>query len=123
MRGSWMRVLIVDDVAEICWAHEKLLRILGHDALAVIDCRNVLAEAKRFRPDVILIDICMPHMDGWDVAEQLRADPETFNMRLVAVTAITGPEWEQLSADSGFDAHVGKPVHMKDWPAILSGRK
>lgn len=118
-----MRVLIVDDVPEICWAHEKLLRILGHDALAVIDCRNALAEAKRFHPDVILIDICMPYMDGWDVAEQLRADPETLHTRLVAVTAMMDRDSEEHSLESGFDAHVGKPVRLKDWPAILSGRK
>jgi CheY-like chemotaxis protein len=118
-----MRVLIVDDAAKICWAHEKMLRLLGHDALALIDGRNALAEAKKFHPDVILIDLCMPYMDGWDVAKQLRADPETLNMRLVAVTAMMSPDFERHSADSGFDAHVGKPVHVQDWPGILSGTK
>lgn len=118
-----MRVLIVDDTAEICWAHERLLRILGHDVRAVIDSRNALAEAKGFHPDVALIDICMPHIDGWEVAQQLRADPETLHTRLVAVTAMMGRDCEERSLEAGFDEHVVKPVRLKEWPSILRGHK
>ena len=107
-----MRVLIVDDAPDICWVHEKLLRMMGHDALAVVDSRNALSEAKRFHPDVI---VC-------DVAEELRADPETQHIRLVAVTAMTSEECERRSAEAGFDDHFGKPIPMEQWPEVLTGR-
>lgn|SRR5487761_1409367 len=115
-----MRVLIVDDAHEICWVHERLLRMLGHEAQGVHDGRTTFTEAKKFRPDVILLDICMPNMDGWDVAEQLRADPETRDIRLVAITAMSSPECERRSREAGFDAHYGKPVSLSQWPAILA---
>lgn len=115
-----MRVLVVDDSPDVCWAHEKLLRILGHDALGVQDGVTAIAEAKRFQPDVIVLDICMPGMDGWQVAEQLRADPQTSRLRLVAVTAMMGPECEQRSRDAGFDAHFAKPIRLTQWAGILS---
>lgn len=117
-----MRVLIVDDAPDICWVHEKLLRMMGHDALSVVDSRNALSEAKRFHPDVIVLDICMPYADGCDVAEELRADPETQHIRLVALTAMTGEECERRSSEAGFDDHFGKPLPMEQWPEVLTGR-
>jgi len=62
----------------------------------------------------------MPGMDGWDVAEQLRADPQTRGVRLVAVTAMTSPECEQRSREVGFDAHYGKPIRLAEWPKVLT---
>lgn len=61
----------------------------------------------------------MPGMDGWDVAEQLRADPQTRAARLVAVTATMSPEYEQGSQEAGFDAHYGKPIRMGEWAGVL----
>lgn len=116
-----MRVLIVDDAPEICWVHEKLLRLMGHDVHGVQSSDTVVSEAKHFHPDVIVLDICMPGMDGWDVAEQLRADPETRDTRLVAVTAMTSPECEKRSKEAGIDAHYGKPVPMGQWSRVLCG--
>ena len=116
-----MRILIVDDAPEICSAHERLLRTMGHEAIAVQDPRIVLTQAKHFHPDVILLDICMPGMDGWQVAEQLRADPDTRSLRIVAVTAMASRECERRSAAAGFDAHFNKPVRLDQWPAILCG--
>jgi two-component system CheB/CheR fusion protein len=117
-----MRILIVDDAPEICSDHQKLLRTMGHEAIAVQDPRIVLTQARHYLPDVILLDICMPGMDGWQVAEQLRADPATKYLRIVAVTSMASRECERRSAADGFDAHFNKPVRMEQWPAILSGK-
>jgi CheY-like chemotaxis protein len=118
-----MRVLIIDDAPDICWVHQKLLRAMGHEAIAVQDPRQGIAHARHFRPDVILVDICMPGMDGWEVAEQLRADPATRVTRLVATSAIMRThECERRSAAAGFDAHFAKPVRLEDWPGVLAPR-
>lgn len=117
-----MRILIVDDAPEICSVQEKLLRTMGHEAIGIQDPRIALTQAKRFRPDVVVLDICMPGMDGWQVAEQLRADPETRYLRIVAVTAMASRECERRWAAAGFDAHFNKPVRLEQWPAILRGK-
>jgi CheY-like chemotaxis protein len=63
----------------------------------------------------------MPGMDGWEVAEKLRANPDTYNMRIVAVSALMTPECEQRSRAAGIEAHFGKPVALAQWPKLLSG--
>jgi CheY-like chemotaxis protein len=115
-----MRVLIVDDEAEICSMHEKIVRMMGHEARSVQDGTAAIAETKRFHPDLVLLDVCMPGLDGWDVAKQLRADPETLGIRLVAITAMTGHDCQRRSMESGFDAHYNKPVPIAQWSKILA---
>ena len=115
-----MLVLIVDDEPEICLMHEKIVRIMGHEARCVQDGPAAIVATNRFHPDLILLDVCMPGMDGWDVAKQLRADPQTRSIRLVAITAMTGHDCHRRSLQSGFDAHYNKPVPMAQWSKILA---
>ena len=115
-----MRVLIVDDSADICWVYQRQLQELGHEVFAVQDGRKALDYAKHFHPDVVVLDLCMPGMDGWEVARQFRADPKTRIVRLVAVTAMAGHASERRSADVGFDNHFGKPLRFEQWPRVLS---
>ena len=116
-----MRVLIVDDHPEVCQLHARFLRLLGHEPFCLQDARQALDEAKRLKPQVALLDICMPGMNGWEVAEQLRADPDTQHIRLVAITALTGSNDMVRSNEAGFDAHYRKPVSINQWPQVLAG--
>lgn len=115
-----MRILIIDDAPDICWAYQRQLQTLGHEVLAVQDGRKALDYAKHFHPDVILLDICMPGMNGWEIGAQLRADPETRIVRLIALTAMRSQASERRSADVGFDNHFEKPVRFEQWPRVLS---
>lgn len=115
-----LKVLIVDDIAEICQLHERLVRLLGHEGHCLTEPRLALGEAKRFQPDIVLLDIAMPGMDGWEVARQFRADPATLGIRLVAVTALATPDDVRRSFQAGFDAHYRKPVSIEQWREILS---
>jgi CheY-like chemotaxis protein len=114
-----MRILIVDDAPDVGWVFQRQLQTLGHEVLALQDSRKALDYAKTFHPDVIVMDICMPGMDGWDVGAQIRADPATRLVRLVAVTAMSGKANERRSAEVGFDNHFGKPVPLDQWPRVL----
>lgn len=117
-----MRVLIVDDNLDVCFLHERLMRHLGHEPLCLDDSTRALAEAKRFWPDVALIDICMPGLNGWELAEQLRADPGTRHIRLVAISALAKTSDVLLrSTEAGFDAHFRKPVSIEQWSEVLAG--
>lgn len=114
-----MRILIVDDAPDVCWVFQRQLQALGHEVLALQDGGKALDYAKSFQPDVIVMDICMPGMDGWELGAKLRADPATRVVRLVAVTAMRSKANERRSAEVGFDNHFGKPVPLDQWPRVL----
>lgn len=114
-----MKVLVVDDVPEICQMHERLVRVLGHEAHCLGDPHQAIDEIKRLRPDIVLLDISMPGMDGWELARLIRAEPEILKVRLVAITALASPDDVRRSLDAGFNAHYRKPVSMEQWQEIL----
>lgn len=115
-----MKVLVVDDVPEICQIHERLIRVLGHDARCIGDPHQVIGEIRHFRPEIVLLDISMPGMDGWELARRIRADADIAATRLVAITALSSPDDVRRSRDAGFNAHYRKPVSMEQWQEILS---
>jgi CheY-like chemotaxis protein len=115
-----MRVLIIDDNPDIRQLHSRVLWLMGHEACCLPDGHHALEAAKRFQPDLVLLDVCMPGIDGWDVAVQLRADPVTEHIRIVAITAMTSPECEKRSQEAGIDAHYRKPIAAAEWPRILA---
>lgn len=102
------RVLIVDDAHSICDAVGSVLEIHGYAALAAHDGEQGLRMAREHRPDVVLLDIMMPVMDGWETIRQLKADPETESIPVVALTALRLTE-EQVRA-AGFTGYLSKPV-------------
>jgi CheY-like chemotaxis protein len=114
-----MKVLVVDDVPEICQIHERLVRLLGHEAHCLTDPHQAVDEAKQFQPDMILLDISMPVLDGWELARRIRAEPQISAVRLVAITALASPDDVRRSLEAGFNAHYRKPVSMEQWQEIL----
>jgi DNA-binding response OmpR family regulator len=96
------RILVVDDDPLLTEASSILLALDGHECRVANDGRSALEEARRFDPDIVIIDICMKGMSGYDVARALRADGRTAHL-----AAVTGQD-ELLSG--GFDQHVVKPI-------------
>jgi CheY-like chemotaxis protein len=84
--GVACRVLVVDDSQDGADTLARLLRMEGHDVRAAADGPSALAAAAAFRPDVVLLDIGLPRMDGYEVAAQLRQLPEVRSALLVALT-------------------------------------
>jgi two-component system CheB/CheR fusion protein len=110
--ASSRRILIVDDSTEAADSLALLLQVLGHQVMTVYDGPDALAVALTFRPDIIILDIRMPKMDGYEVARQLRAMPEAASTVLVALTGFGRPEDIQRARDAGFDHHFLKPVEF-----------
>jgi CheY-like chemotaxis protein len=104
------RVLVVDDNDDAREALEFLLKEEGHDVRGAADGAEALAEAKSFQPDVVLLDIGLPGMDGYDVARALRAMPESAGAFIVAVSGYGQAEDRVRSRAAGFDEHLLKPV-------------
>ncbi|HEX7785282.1 MAG TPA: PAS domain S-box protein [Methylomirabilota bacterium] len=115
--GASRRVLVVEDSADARDSLRLLLEMAGHRVETSEDGPGGLAKAGVFRPQVALIDLGLPGMDGFTVARELRRRPETAAIRLVAVTGYGQAEDRREALAAGFDLHVTKPVD----PSMLDG--
>jgi PAS domain S-box-containing protein len=106
------RVLLIDDNQDAAESLALMLSADGHEVQIGFSADDALTMAVAWRPDVLLLDIGLPRMDGYEVARRLRADPLAAPMRLVALTGYGRPEDLQRSAQAGFDGHLVKPVAM-----------
>lgn len=107
-----MRVLLVDDDVDSIISIGRVLRALGYDVCAALNGRDALLRAAEFQPDAALIDLSLPVMDGFQVAERIRAMQATRGALLIALTG-WGPEtYSTRVTAAGFDLHLVKPVSM-----------
>jgi PAS domain S-box-containing protein len=106
------RVLIADDNQDGADSLFIMLRRFGHDVRVVYDGLDAVREAEAFAPDVVLLDLGMPGMNGFEAARRLRALPCGGSMTLIAVTGWGQDRDRQLTTEAGFDAHVVKPVDV-----------
>ncbi len=104
------RVLIVDDHKDSRNALRLMLAAVGHDVLEAADGMEGLRLAAEHRPEVAIVDIGLPGMDGYEVARRLRADPATRGMRLIALTGYGRGEDRRRALEAGFELHFVKPV-------------
>lgn len=107
---SGRRVLVADDNADAAESLCEVLRLLGHDVRVAYDGQQALTMAADFRPDVVLLDIGMPKMNGYETAQQMRAQPWAASATLVALTGWGHDEDKRRATDAGFDRHFTKPV-------------
>ena len=114
------RVLIVEDSADAAEMMAMLLEVLGHRVRAVGDGPSALAAALANPPDVMLIDIGLPGMDGYEVARQVRQHEGLRRVILVALTGYGGDEDRQRALAAGFDYHLAKPVDLDQFQGVVA---
>jgi PAS domain S-box-containing protein len=113
------RVLVVDDNKDAADSLKLLLESMGQDVCTVYDGGAAVLAAKTFQPDLVLMDIGMPHMSGYEVARVLRTNKELPPMTLVAVTGWGQEADKQKALESGFHHHCVKPMSEATLRAIL----
>jgi PAS domain S-box-containing protein len=118
-----LRVLVVDDNQDAANMLAMFLDVSGHAALVEHDSRQGLARALAEQPDVCLLDIGLPGMDGNELARQLRADPRTAGAVLIAVTGYGQALDRHHTHDAGFDHHLVKPLDPSELAALLAAIK
>lgn len=117
------RVLIVEDNADGRELLRSLLELEGHDVDDAADGAAALRQALERPPDVALIDIGLPGLDGYEVARRLRQGPRGEAMLLVALTGYGQPQDRRRAADAGFDAHLVKPVEERRLLATIASSR
>jgi signal transduction histidine kinase len=108
-----LKVLIVDDNHDGAESLASLLVLLGHEVRTVHDGDTAMVEAARYRPDVILLDIGLPGVDGYEVCRQIRRQTWGAQTRVIALTGWGDEEAQRKSQAAGFDVHLVKPVEEK----------
>ena len=111
-KGVARRILVVDDNADSRQSLTEILEEWGHEVRAAQDGETALDMARQFRPQVMLVDIGLPGMNGYDLARALRRTPGLDQAMLVAVTGYGRDEDRRASFDAGFDDHWVKPINL-----------
>lgn len=136
------RILVVDDDDMVVWIIEQALQRQGYRVSSAFDGEDGLKQARKLRPDLIILDIMMPIMDGYEVCEALKADPETATIPVLILSAVVntpagggrGTVRERLQGlDLGAEDFVSKPIKVRELlqrverlfaptPGVLHGR-
>lgn len=117
---SERRILIVEDNPDSRQMLETLLRVDGHEVFTASDGLQGLEAIESQRPDVALIDIGLPQLNGYELAKRVRAEFPSDNLRLVALTGYGREEDRQAVLEAGFDEHLVKPVQPGDLTRVLN---
>lgn len=115
------RVLIVDDNVDGAESLAMFTELLGHKPMIAHSGPEALEKLPSFRPDVIFLDIGLPGMSGFEVAEIIRGTPQALQTQLVALTGWGSDETKRRSHEAGFNEHLTKPVELNDIERVLNG--
>lgn len=113
-------ILLIEDRVDAAEGMAMLLTALGHQVEISHDGPSGLAKARSLKPDLIILDIGLPHMDGYELARALRGDPDTAGIKLIALSGYGQSSDKQKSMDAGIDHHLVKPVALEALEAAIA---
>lgn len=114
------RVLLIEDDADIRLALTELLEDLGHQVDVAVDGHDGLQKLIALRPDVALVDVGLPGIDGYEVARRARASSEGRGLFLVALTGYGGAQARTRAQQAGFDGHLVKPLKFEELSRVMA---
>ena len=109
-------ILIVEDNSKNAKLMRDVLQFHGYRTAEAVTAEDGLAIAFRERPDLVLMDVRLPGMDGLAALKLLRADPRTSRVPVVAVTASVMPDERDRFSEAGFDGFIAKPIDIREFP-------
>lgn len=118
-----LRILVVDDDRDSTVSLSMLLQIMGHQVRAAYDGPQAIDHAAEYRPDIVLLDIGLPGMSGYEVARRIRQEPWGRQMTLIALTGWGQEEDRRHAEEAGFDYHLVKPVEATALAKLLASLK
>ena len=115
------RILVVDDNYDSALSLAMMLSIMGHETRTAHDGESAVETAEAFLPEVVLLDIGLPKLNGYEVAQRIRERPWGASMFLIAVTGWGQDEDRQRSSEVGLNVHMVKPVEPSELEKLLAG--
>jgi DNA-binding response OmpR family regulator len=115
------RVLVVDDEPQVVWVLELALGSEGYDVSTAGDGVEAMAQISATHPDLMVLDVMMPRMDGWSVMRELAKLPAEERPRVVMVTALASGRDRAAALELGVDAYVPKPFDMDELLGVIHG--
>ena len=112
-------ILVVDDDAANLTLAEALLHAEGFEVCVAADAASMFEVLKRCTPALILMDIQLPEVDGWEITRRLKADPSTAHIPVIAITAYGKPGDDKKAREAGFVEFLSKPVSTRSLPGIV----
>jgi DNA-binding response OmpR family regulator len=112
-------VLVVDDEPQVAWVLQFSLQSEGFETFTACDGVEALEQIRRHHPQLMVLDVMMPRMDGWTVLEELRKLPEEDRPRVVMVTALTSSRDRHRATELGASAYVPKPFDITELVGVL----
>ncbi|HET9598188.1 MAG TPA: ATP-binding protein [Anaeromyxobacteraceae bacterium] len=119
-KSTRRRVLLIDDNADAARTLADVLELLGHEVSIAADGASGIALARETRPDVVICDLGLPDVSGYDVARTLRSDDALRSTRLIALSGYGQPEDKRRAKDAGFEEHFTRPAPVEDLAATLA---
>jgi DNA-binding response OmpR family regulator len=113
------RILVVDDNRDNAESLARLLQLMGHETAIAYDGLSAVDSVDAFRPEIVLLDVGLPGLDGYEVARRIRAQSWGKDMTLIAVTGWGQAEDRRRSREAGFDHHMVKPVDFGELGKVL----
>lgn len=114
-------ILIVDDEPEIRFLTRLMLEKAGHSVIEAADGDEGLRILENDKPDLILLDVMMPGLKGWEICKKIKADRETRDIPVVMFTVRTSKESKERSRKCGAEAHIDKPFDRKELLNVVNG--
>jgi two-component system cell cycle response regulator DivK len=112
-------ILIVEDNMDNYELVRFVLERAGYEVFLAVNGRDGVDAARFQKPDLILMDLGMPEMDGWAAAEKIKLDPTTKSIPLYAITAHTLPRDRYRALQAGYDGYISKPIHVQNFLVII----
>lgn len=114
------RVLIVEDNVDNFELVRFLLERAGYEVLSAVNGVEGVESARREQPDLVLMDLSMPEMDGWKATAQMKAEEMTRHIPVLALTAHTLPSERKRAIDAGCDGYISKPINVASFEKLVS---
>ncbi|HKX26266.1 MAG TPA: response regulator [Blastocatellia bacterium] len=119
MSNQSYRILIAEDFEDNRIALKLMLKLAGFEVLEAADGQQALDQVRNERPDLVLMDISLPMLDGLEATRSLRAEPEFERLPIIVVSAYDSPESHQEALDAGGTAYISKPIDFEELKQMI----
>ncbi|MEN2985400.1 MAG: response regulator [Thermodesulfovibrionaceae bacterium] len=110
------RILVVDDNEDARELVKKILKKQGYEIIEAVDGEDAIVKAVAYRPDLILMDISIPKIDGYEVTKRLKSRVDFKNVPIIAFTAHAMKGDQEKALEAGCDGYISKPINVRDFP-------